>query len=215
MKIDTLKKILKISIVALLLLLCCLFIANKSISTSAKKKLYSSINAIPKNKVGLLLGTSKYISTGQLNLYYQYRIQAAAALYHASKIEFVLVSGDNSTKSYNEPKKIKEDLIKKGIPANKIVLDYAGFRTLDSVVRAQKVFGENKFTIISQKFHNERALFLANYFNNNAIAFNAKSVTPRYGIKVQIREYFARVKVFIDLLFNVKPKFLGDKITIQ
>ncbi len=207
-------KVFKISIVLLFIGLCCIFIANKSITTSAKKKLYTSINTIPKNKVGLLLGTSKYVATGQLNLYYQYRIQAAAALYHASKIEFILVSGDNSTKSYNEPKKIKEDLIKKGIPANKIVLDYAGFRTLDSIVRAQKVFGEREFTIISQKFHNERALYLANYFNNNAIAFNAKSVSPKYGIKVQIREYFARVKVFIDLLFNIKPKFLGDKITI-
>ncbi len=214
MKKNTLTKVFKISIVLLFIGLCCIFIANKSITTSAKKKLYTSINTIPKNKVGLLLGTSKYVATGQLNLYYQYRIQAAAALYHASKIEFILVSGDNSTKSYNEPKKIKEDLIKKGIPANKIVLDYAGFRTLDSIVRAQKVFGEREFTIISQKFHNERALYLANYFNNNAIAFNAKSVSPKYGIKVQIREYFARVKVFIDLLFNIKPKFLGDKITI-
>nr|WP_232285903.1 ElyC/SanA/YdcF family protein [Aquimarina agarilytica] len=191
-----------------------MYFANKSISNTAKKRLYSSVDHIPKNKVGLLLGTSKYVATGQLNLYYQYRIQAAATLYHASKIEYILVSGDNSTKSYNEPKKIKEDLIKKGVPENKIVLDYAGFRTLDSVVRAQKVFGENQFTVISQKFHNERALFLADHFNSNAIAFNAKGVSSRYGFKVQIREYFARVKVFIDLLFNVKPKFLGDKITI-
>ncbi|WP_010182150.1 SanA/YdcF family protein [Aquimarina agarilytica] len=209
-----LKKISKISLIAFLLGCCCIYFANKSISNTAKKRLYSSVDHIPKNKVGLLLGTSKYVATGQLNLYYQYRIQAAATLYHASKIEYILVSGDNSTKSYNEPKKIKEDLIKKGVPENKIVLDYAGFRTLDSVVRAQKVFGENQFTVISQKFHNERALFLADHFNSNAIAFNAKGVSSRYGFKVQIREYFARVKVFIDLLFNVKPKFLGDKITI-
>ncbi|WP_010521756.1 SanA/YdcF family protein [Aquimarina agarivorans] len=195
-------------------ILCIILIANKTISASAKQKLYASTITIPKNKIGLLLGTSKYVSSGQINLYYQYRIQAAAELYHAEKIEFVLVSGDNSSKSYNEPKKIKEDLIKQGIPANKIVLDYAGFRTLDSVVRAQKVFGEPKFTIISQQFHNERALFLADRFNCDAIAYNAKSVSSRYGLRVKIREYFARVKVFIDLMFNIKPKFLGDKITI-
>lgn len=188
--------------------------ANSSISGYAKKKVFNNVETIPYKKVGLLLGTSKYLSQGSINLYYAYRIQAATQLFFNKKISYLLVSGDNGNKSYNEPKKIKEDLIKAGIPENKIILDYAGFRTLDSVVRASKVFGEQNFTVISQQFHNERAIFLASKFGSNAIGFNAKNVNKSYGLKVQIREYFARVKVFIDLILNIQPKFLGNKIII-
>ena len=209
-----LKKILLVILIPFSIVLILIFIANKRVETVSKQKLYSNISEIPVNKVGLLLGTSKYLTSGHINLYYKYRIEAAAELYRNNKIEYILVSGDNSTKRYNEPKKIKKDLIKEGIPEDRIVLDYAGFRTLDSVVRADKVFGENSFTVISQKFHNERAVFLANHFKSKAIGFNAKEVGTRYGFKVQIREYFARVKVFLDILFNVKPKFLGNKIEI-
>ena len=190
------------------------FLAYNHIKNKSEKYIYNSVNEIPKNKIGLLLGTSKYAVTGQVNLFYKYRIDAAVKLFTNKKIKYILVSGDNSTKKYNEPKKIKEDLIKLGIPEQCIVLDYAGFRTLDSVVRANEVFGENTFTIISQNFHNERAVYLARKFNSNAIAFNAQSVNQEYGFKVYVREYLARVKVFVDLLFKVEPKFLGEKISI-
>jgi len=188
--------------------------ANFKIQSFASDKIYQDIKSVPYNKVGLLLGTSKYISSGRINLYYSYRIQAATKLFENKKISYILVSGDNGDKYYNEPKKIKEDLIKSGIPKDRIVLDYAGFRTLDSVIRASEVFGETNFTIISQRFHNERAIYLASKFGNSAIGFNATSVSRRYGLKVQLREYLARVKVFLDLLLGVKPKFLGEKISI-
>lgn len=190
------------------------FLAYNHIKNKSEKYIYTSISEVPTNKVGLLLGTSKYAQAGKVNLFYKYRIDAAVELYTNNKIKYILVSGDNSTKKYNEPKKIKEDLVKLGVPEEHIVLDYAGFRTLDSVVRAHEVFGENTFTIISQNFHNERAVYLARKFKSDAIAFNAKSVNQQYGFKVYIREYFARVKVFLDLLFKVKPKFLGEKISI-
>ena len=109
---------------------------------------------------------------------------------------------------------MKNELIKKGIPENRIFLDFAGFRTLDSVVRSNKVFGQKSITIISQKFHNERAIYLAEKHGLKAIGFNAEEVVGRSGIKTKIREYFARVKVFVDLLFNVEPKFLGESIEI-
>ncbi len=208
-----LKKLFIITGSLLALLLIVIGSANYNISDFSKNKLYSNSTIVPYNKVGLLLGTSKYASNG-INLYYKYRVQAAVTLYNNKKISYILVSGDNSDKSYNEPKKIKEDLIKAGIPKDLIVLDYAGFRTLDSVIRASKVFGETNFTIISQQFHNERAVFLAHKFGNNAIGFNAQSVSKSYGFKVQFREYFARVKVYLDLILNVQPKFLGDPISI-
>ncbi|WP_241748675.1 SanA/YdcF family protein [Aestuariibaculum suncheonense] len=185
---------------------------NYWISNKAKPYLYNSVSNIPANKVGLLLGTGKFLTNGSINLYYKYRIDAAAKLFKAGKIDIILVSGDNSRKDYDEPTMFKQDLIASGIPEEKIHLDYAGFRTLDSVLRARDVFGLNAFTIISQQFHNERAIFLAQSHGINAIAFNAKNVNGRYGIKTKLREYLARVKSSIDLLFNVQPKIFRSKI---
>lgn len=189
-------------------------VANNSIKKSVQNKVFSDLNLIQKNKVGLVLGTSKYLKNGTVNLYFKYRIDATVELYKNNKIECILISGDNSKVDYDEPTDFKNELISKGIPENKIFLDYAGFRTLDSVVRAKLVFGLNNFTLISQQFHNERALYLARKNGINAIAYNAKDVPNKYGIKVKIREYFARTKVFIDILFKVKPKFIGPKIKI-
>lgn len=200
-----------------ILLLPFLFIgiSNYSIEKNSVHKTFSSISQIPKNKVGLVLGTSKKLQNGTINLYFKYRVEATVALYKEGKIDFVLVSGDNSNKYYDEPSDFKEELIKLGIPENKIYLDYAGFRTLDSVIRAKEIFGQKNITIISQQFHNERAIYIAEQNGMTAIGYNAKNVSYAYGIKTQLREYLARSKVFLDILFNVQPKFLGKKIEIS
>lgn len=189
------------------------FATHHWITYKAKDNIYSDVSLIPKNKVGLVLGASKYAPSGNINLFYKYRINAVVALYKAGKIDYILVSGDNSRKDYDEPSDFKNDLIAKGIPEHKIFLDYAGFRTLDSIVRSKKIFGQNSITIISQKFHNERALYIANHFNIKAVAYNAKDVLHG-GTKTHLREYLARSKASLDLVFNVQPKFLGDPILI-
>jgi SanA protein len=170
---------------------------------------------IPTRKVGVVLGTRKILSNGYLNTYFTYRIDATVSLYKSGKIKYIIVSGDNSRKDYNEPEDMKNDLIARGIPESKIFMDFAGFRTLDSIIRAKEVFGQDSFTIISQKFHNERAVYLAHLEDMNVIAFNAKDVNSYYGIKTQIREKLARVKVFVDYLIGKEPKFLGEKIKIE
>lgn len=180
-----------------------------------KDQTYTDIEAVPYNKVGVVLGTSKYLTNGNENLFYRYRINAAYQLYQAQKVDFLLVSGDNGTHQYDEPTTMKNDLIQKGIPANKIYLDYAGFRTLDSMIRTKEVFGQQRFTVISQPFHNERAIAIAQWNGCYAVGFNAKSVSGRYGIKVYIREFFARVKMMLDLIFGKEPKFYGPKIDIH
>ena len=209
------KKYLKIIgwvvFIPLLVILLCNFI----ISSAANGKTFSRVEEVAKNRVGIVLGTSNKLVGGQSNPYYNYRIKATLELYKSGKIEFILVSGDNGTTYYNEPETIKKDLVAGGIPANKIFLDYAGFRTLDSMVRAREVFGLDRVTVISQKFHNERAIYLAEKKGLTAIGFNAQDVSGNNGLKVQVREYFARVKVFIDLLFNTQPKFFGEKINIE
>ncbi|MBU2907681.1 MULTISPECIES: ElyC/SanA/YdcF family protein [Arenibacter] len=188
---------------------------NKVIKKAAENRTYWSVENIPKNRVGLVLGTSNRLVGGGPNPYYTNRIKATLELYKAGKIDYVLVSGDNSTQYYNEPTVFKKDLVKGGIPSEKIFLDYAGFRTLDSMVRAKFIFGLDSVTIISQKFHNERAIYIAEQKGLFAIGYNAEDLSIKHGLKVQIREYFARVKVFIDLALNTQPKFFGDKIEIK
>ncbi len=189
--------------------------ANALVEKSSRDNIYHSTENIPYNKVGLLLGTGKILRNGRINFYYKYRIEAAVALYKAGKVEYILVSGDNSRKDYDEPTSIKDDLIQKGIPAQKIILDYAGFRTLDSAVRCKAIFGQEKITVISQQFHNERAIYIAKHNDIEAIGFNAKDVGQRFGFKTMVRERFARVKMILDLLIGKQPKFLGEKIIIE
>lgn len=203
--------------VVILLVLCLISIygADKLVEKTAEGRLYNSADSIPHNKIGLLLGTSKTLPNGHTNLYYTYRIQAAVELFKAGKIDFILVSGDNSRKDYDEPSTIKNDLIAAGIPAEKIYLDYAGFRTLDSVVRCKEIFGQTSITVISQPFHNERAIFIAGYKNIQAIGYNARDVNAHYGFKTRLREKFARVKMILDLVFGKSPKYLGEKVEIK
>ena len=159
------KKIKWFLLLGLILISLVTWIANRSIEKVTKDLVYKDVNSIPKNKVGLLLGTSKYLRSGELNQYFENRIQATVDLYNAKKIEFIVISGDNRKMSYNEPQDMKRELLLRGIPEERIFLDYAGFRTYDSVIRMNKIFGQSNFTIISQDFHNRRAIFIAMKIN--------------------------------------------------
>ncbi len=211
-------KIIKnlIKIFLLLLVAGFLFIlfANYSIKKYSNDYISNYLEEVPTEKTALVLGTSKSLSNGNPNLYFSYRIKATAELYKAGKIQYIIVSGDNSVEGYNEPEEMKNDLVAEGIPAGKIFEDFTGFRTLDSVVRAKEIFGQNSYIIISQKFHNERAVFLARKYGIEAYGYNAKDVNKYAGLKTNLREYLAKAKVYVDLLFGVEPKFGGDKILI-
>ncbi len=202
-------------ILLLLLIIASIYIANRIVVSNAQNKTFYNVEDISPTKVGLLLGTGKYNKKGYINQYYKNRITATVELYKQGKIAYILISGDNGRKGYNEPEEMKKDLIKQGIPKNKIYLDYAGFRTLDSIIRAKKIFGQKKLIVISQKFHNERAIYIGEYYGMNIIGFNAKDVNNNFGLKTKIREKLARVKMIIDLLIGKEPKYLGDKIEIK
>ena len=208
-------KLIKLSTAIVLVSVLAIFLSDWVVKHNTKEKLYNSTQEISFNRVGLLLGTRKILQNGHINLYYKYRIDATVALYKAGKIERILISGDNGNTAYDEPTDMKNDLIAKGIPATHISLDYAGFRTLDSMVRSKEIFGQQSITVISQPFHNERAVYIAQCKNIDAIGYNAKDVTASYGVKTRLRERFARVKMMLDLTFGKKPKFLGKKIIIR
>ena len=186
-----------------------------SVSIYSKKYIYDSIEEIPYNDVALVLGTSKYLYNGRVNMYFKFRMDAAYELYKSGKIKFILVSGDNRHRFYNEPKQMRLDLIRLGVDKKHIFLDFAGFRTRDSIIRANKVFNLTNFTIVSQPFHNERAIFIARQKNINAVAYNAHNVRKLYRIRQFPRELAARVLMIFDIIFNKPPKFYGDNITIE
>ncbi|UZR93418.1 SanA/YdcF family protein [Chondrinema litorale] len=200
-----------ISFIALLVIALC----NFKVESYSKAYLYDDIKKVPFNQVGLVLGTSKSLANGKPNPYLYHRLEAATKLFKAGKVKYLLLSGDNHTIYYNEPRDMRKILIKMGVPAEAIILDYAGFRTLDSVIRCKEVFGQNSYTVISQEFHNKRAVFLGRNSGIETIAFNAQDIDFQRGIKVQAREIFARVKAVMDIfVLNEQPKFLGKKIQI-
>ena len=210
------KRLLKWILLPLLILIIIItWIANYQIEARTEKYVFNDFKKIPHNKVGLLLGTSKHLRSGESNQYFENRITATIELFNAGKIDFVVISGDNSEKYYNEPLDMEKELIKNGVPEEKIYLDDAGFRTYDSVIRLNKIFGQNSFTVISQQFHNQRAIYIARSLGLEAVGYNSKDVDAYNGFKTQLREKFARVKVFIDLFFDKEPKFLGEKIEIK
>jgi len=185
------------------------------VKLQTQDRLYSDINAIPAKKVALLLGTVKRLPNGYTNRYFRYRIKAAVQLYKAGKIKHILASGSNDSIYYNEPVDMEKELIARGVPKHAISLDYAGFRTLDSVIRCKEIFSQDDIIIISQPFHNQRALFISDFYGIKAIGFNAKDVPLLDDIKTPLREYLARFKAVLDLyILGTQPKFLGKKVKI-
>ena len=185
--------------------LALMLICNQIVVNNAGGKVFSDIDSIKYNKVGLLLGTTPQARIGRItNYFFIYRIDAAEQLYKVGKIEKILISGDeNSLDGINEPECMRDSLMARGVPANAIILDGKGYRTICSVVNANKVFGLKSFTIISQEFHNERAIYQAEHLGldvENLQAYNARMPKSRRAFLTTIREYFARVKMFIDLI---------------
>jgi len=185
--------------------------SNYLIKINANHKTYSETNLIPKNRVGLVLGTGKYNAKKEINACYKNRIEATLKLFNAQKINLVLVSGSNKQ---NELQSYKQDLINGGIPENNIYMDYSGFRTIDSVIRAKEIYGLEKFTIISQKFHNERAIYLAEKKGLQVVGFNAKDPKNKYTLKKLIKEYISKTVAPLDIFFNTEASYLGEKSKI-
>ena len=188
----------------IIICLTIMLICNQLVVNNAKGKVFSDIDSIKYNKIGLLLGTTPQARIGRVtNYFFVYRIDAAEQLFKAGKIDKILISGDeHSLDGINEPECMRDSLVARGIPASAIILDGKGYRTICSIINANKVFGLTSFTIISQQFHNERALYQAEHLGldiENIQAYNAKNPNSRRALLTYVREYFARVKMFLDL----------------
>lgn len=182
--------------------------ADRLVSWKAAPWILDRYSAVEDQPVALVLGTAR-THQGRPNQFYRARLEAAAALYHLGKVQGILVSGDNGSPYYNEPQSMRKDLIALGVPDSHVTLDYAGFRTLDSVIRASKVFGLERFLIVSQSYHAERGVFIARHFGIDAYGFAAADPGGFGGLKVRVREIFARTMALWDLLTGRDPRFLG------
>ncbi len=186
-----------------------LWLNDRRMSEQATSAIYTEVSSVPSRAAALVLGTGKWIGD-EPNLFYNYRLEAAAELFKRGKVRALVVSGDNSREDYDEPRAMKADLVAMGIPAEFITTDHAGFRTLDSVIRAKEVFGLDEYVIVSQRFHCERALYIARQAGHSAIAYAARDVDTVGGVKVRIREVLARCRALLDTsVLGTGPKFLG------
>ena len=167
------------------------------ISHQARAYCYADTRNVPFETVGLVLGCAPQRPDGRVNPYFQHRVKAAADLFKSGKVKYLLVSGDHGRREYDEPTAMRTALIKAGVPAANITLDYAGFRTLDSVVRAKEVFGLSSFVVVSQRFQNERAIFIARANGIQAIGYDAADVAGLGGAKIRAREVLARMRAVV------------------
>lgn len=209
-----LRRVVLFLLTVLLTVLLVVAYANFTAIWGSWGRLFDDVARVPVTQVGLVFGTTDRVN-GRENLYFRYRIDAAVRVWKSGRIKTVIVSGDNRSHYYNEPEKMKQALVERGIPKDRIVCDYAGLRTLDSVVRAKEIFGTNSILFISQQFQNERAIYLAKAHGMDAYGFNAQDVETQAGLKTKVREVGARVKMWLDVNFlGTRPVHLGDRIAL-
>lgn len=181
--------------------------------TLAAGHCHDQVQDCPQNSVGLVLGCSKSLGKGRPNFYFTGRMQAAEHLWKSGRVTALIVSGDNSSRYYNEPKDMKEALMKRGVPGDRIVCDYGGLRTYDSVVRARDIFGAASVTIVSQAEHAERAVAIARHLGMQADGLNAPlaPISRASRLRQSLRERCARIAMVVDFLVDRKPTHMGNK----
>jgi SanA protein len=204
-------KITKLIFGILLMVIAFSLLSNAWIIFATHSSIKNSTNDVAENSVCLVLGTSKKVVGGKANPYFDNRIMAASELYRSGKVKKFILSGDNRTRYYNEPLDMKIALMAQGVPEDAIILDYAGLRTLDSILRCKEIFGHNRIVIVTQKFHSYRAVFISQYYQIDAQAFIAQNIPLDKAISVMFREYLARPKAVLDLYFmNLSPAVLDS-----
>nr|WP_165888767.1 ElyC/SanA/YdcF family protein [Mannheimia granulomatis] len=201
-------KLFKIIVGLNLFAILALLVIDALTSYIVRDKVYTNIELLPHREYAVVLGTAKFYTKDVINKYYKYRLDTAAELIKDEKVDKLLLSGDNKTPYYNEPKTMTVDLLKMGIATQKIKQDYAGYRTFDSIIRAKEVYKLPPFTIVSQKFHCERALLIAKFRDIDAICYAAKY--PEGAYQVRVREILARAAMIFSLLTGMAPETLED-----
>ena len=187
---------------------------HQTVRKTGSDRIYFDPDLVPAREVAVVLGTSPNIGSGS-NPFFESRMDACAELWRRGKVRHFIVSGDNGRKGYDEPTAMRDALVSRAVPPAAITLDYAGFRTLDTMARATAVFGQRKVTIITDDFHLPRSLFLADAHGLDAIGFGGKPVPLQWSKKTRIREIASRIAAWLDVYaLHTKPKFFGPPVAV-
>ena len=209
------RRALLAGLLAAFLLAALVWVCAEIVGGAAAGRVIDDPAALPRQDVALVLGTTPRAGSRHANPHFEHRIAAAAELFRLGKVRHFLLSGDNGRRGYDEPTAMRRALLALGVPASAITLDYAGFRTLDSMVRARDVFGQRKLIIVTDRFHTARSVFLARHFGLDAVAFPSREVELRYSLRSRVREWFARVKACLDVyVLHTGPHFRGPRETL-
>lgn len=188
-----------------------LWAAYITIAGATDGLVFDDLDALPNREVGVVLGTTPRLRNGNPNAYFDYRMDAAARLWRSGKVQRLILSGDNRDRRYDEPKYMRNALLERGVDDEAMTLDRGGVRTFDSIIRARVTYEINDPIVVSQEFHNRRAVFIAQHYGIDAVGFNARDVAPGKGMRTKLREAFARVKTLLDLwVLGTRPQRLDD-----
>jgi SanA protein len=191
-------------------------LSNRWVINSSDAYIYDTWSLLPETDVGIVFGTSAFTRDGKSNPHFAGRIKAAVELYQIGKVKKLIVSGANPDSTYNEPRKMWQELTRQGVPAADITMDFAGFRTLDTVVRAQQVFGLSRAILITQRYHAYRCVFIGKKLGMDVVAYAAPGEEPGFDLRLTIREWLARFRVVLDIfLLQTQPKFLGEPVNVE
>lgn len=186
---------------------------NSWIVLRSHDRVAAVVEAVPVTRVALVLGTSRTLQSGRTNMHWKGRMDAAAALWKAGKVRQILVSGDNRRTNYNEPRDMRDGLVERGVPVEMITLDYAGLRTLDSVIRAQEIFDVQECVIVSDDFHLPRALWLADRRGIRVTGFHGPALSWDLSGKTRVREWLARMNAALEeWVLGTEATHYGEKV---
>jgi len=210
------RRALLFSLTAFLLLIAFILAANFWVIRRTRDGIITRAAALPQNDVTMILGTSRTVRGRWVNPFFEGRMNAAAELYREGKTRHFLVSGDNGHEGYDEPTWMRDALVTRGVPASAITMDFAGFRTLDSMARAKAVFGLQRFTIITDDFHEPRAIFLARSYGLDVVGYPSASIPFRWSKMTRARELISRTVACVEVYaLHTKPRYFGPKVEIQ
>lgn len=188
-------------IIVVTIVLVVLF-SNLYIIRKSNPYLFESSDSLPKSIYGVVLGTNKYLLKGGLNEYFKDRVTECGKLYDAGKIKKIIVSGHVDGKYYNEPEQLKKELVKMGIDSSNILIDTTGDRTLNTIENLKSMDILDSVIIVSQKFHNQRAVFIAREMGIQAVGYNVPDHLTQKNYKTYIREVFSKTNAFFEVLLK-------------
>lgn len=208
------KRIALILFATLALVLVFVYSLSSHIKETTSEYIFAKAEDVPEAYTVIVLGASVK-SNGNLSVILKDRVESALQLYHLGKVKRFLLSGDNGTQSYNEPKAMKKYLMERGVNEDHVFLDYAGFDTYDSMYRAAAIFEVDRAIIVTQNFHLPRAVYIARKLGLDYVGYIGDKHVYAHEDSNKKRELLANVKAYLELIFRKEPTYLGEKIPID